>query len=281
MGRIGLLLVLLLFLPGNARTEGRLLDLGKQRVTRKELVALLEDAPDVSQVTLFHAHMSLAEMEDVMNAFPQVHFDFTVPLGKYRVRTDATAFSTLRNPDEKPRYGSEDYAPIAYCMSLMALDLGHNRITDLTFLEGLPLHYLILADNRITDLSPLAELTELEYLELFMNDVENLSPLTGLGNLIDLNLSRTRIEDLTPLCSMKQLKRLWISRLGRGITEDEKRMLTEALPDTEIRFTGNCTKEGWRRHPRFEKVRDSFRGGTYLPWTEEERSLNTTGGGGP
>ncbi|MBQ4224266.1 MAG: leucine-rich repeat domain-containing protein, partial [Prevotella sp.] len=43
-----------------------------------------------------------------------------------------------------------------YCTKLKGLDLGHNAITDISFIENMPhLRVLILADNDLTDISPL------------------------------------------------------------------------------------------------------------------------------
>lgn len=283
-----LLLFLLLFSRASAETftafgmeidsEQTILDFGKQNVTDfDELFRVLSKMPNLTDVNMYGTKMEEDMMERLTEAFPAVHFGWTLRVAKYRVRTDATAFSTLRQPDEKPRYSAAKYAPLRFCWQIKGLDLGHSSIEDLSFLSSLTdLHYLILADNKVTDLTPLETLQELEYVELFMNDITDVTPLTKLPKLIDLNLSRTRIEDLTPLHSMKQLKRLWISRVGKGITEEEKAALQAALPDTEIHFTANCTAEGWRKHERFQKVKNSFRlnlGQVFIPWTDEDRAL--------
>ena len=257
-------------------TDAETLDLSDlRRADARKLHAALSRMPNIKQVLMFRAPLEKQEMDMLSASFPDVFFGWTIRVGKYRLRTDASSFSTLRQPDEKPRYKSESYAPLRFCRNLKGLDLGHNSISDLGFVGGLKqLHYLILADNRITDISELSKLKNLEYLELFMNDITDITPLLKLPNLIDLNLSRTRIADLSPLCAMKQLRRLWISRVGSGISEEEMQMLRESLPDTEIVFTANCTAHGWRRHPRFDKVKVSFRGKQiFQPWTEEERSL--------
>ena len=259
-------------------TQAESLDLGKVKVEDFEAFREVLDAlPMLRQVDMYETPMEESEMEALTLDYPQIRFGWTLRVAKYRVRTDVAAFSTLRQPDEKPRYSAAKYAPLQFCWQIQGLDLGHSNIEELSFLEGLTgLHYLILADNRVTDLSSLENLTELEYLELFMNDITDVTPLTKLPKLIDLNLSRTRIEDLTPLYDMKQLKRLWISRVGSAISEEEKEALCAALPDTEIHFTANCTAEGWRKHPRFQKVKNSFRlnlNQTFLPWTDEERAL--------
>ena len=283
-----LLLSLLLLNAASAETitafgmefdsQQTILDLGKKNITDfDELFRVLSQMPNLTDVSMYGTKIEEDVMEQLTESFPNIRFGWTLRVAKYRVRTDVTAFSTLRQPDEKPRYSAAKYAPLRFCWQIRGLDLGHSSIENLSFLSSLTdLHYLILADNKVTDLTPLENLKELEYVELFMNDITDITPLTKLPRLIDLNLSRTRIEDLTPLHEMKQLKRLWISRVGKAISEEEKTALQAALPNTEIHFTANCTAEGWRKHERFQKVKNSFRlnlGQVFIPWTDEDRAL--------
>ncbi len=254
------------------------LELGKTQITDfEEFISILRRMPKLRAVNMYNTKMEVEMMDRLTELFPDIQFGWTLRVAKYRVRSDATAFSTLRQPDEKPRYKSASYEPLRFCWQIHGVDLGHSSIESLEFLKPLTqLHYLILADNKVTDISVLGELKELEYIELFMNDITDVTPLQNLPHLIDLNLSRTRIDDLSQLYPMKQLKRLWISRIGRAISEEEKAALMEALPNTEIHFTANCTAEGWRKHPRFKKVQNSFRaytGMVFLPFTDEERAL--------
>ena len=145
---------------------------------------------------------------------------------------------------------------------------------DVEFLSGLTdLQYLILADNEVQDISPLANLKNLQYLELFMNDITDLSPLTEMTGLIDLNICQMALPDVSPLYEMTWLKRLWVSRRKPAWTEEEMAALREALPNTDINFTAvSCTGEGWRKHPRFTAVKNSFRSQSFIDWTEEERT---------
>ena len=252
----------------------QVLDLGKTKV--EDFAAfreVLPSHPNLTQVNMFNTRMERDVMAELTQEFPQIKFGWTLRANKYRIRTDASAFSTLRKVDEKPRLKSSAYEVLKYCYDLKALDLGHNDITDISFLSGLTnIIYLILADNEISDITPLENLQELEYLELFMNDITDLTPLTKLPNLIDLNLCQMRLEDITPLYEMKQLKRLWISRRKPEFTDEEIAKLNEALPDCEINVTAvSCTGEGWRSHPRFFAVKNTFRKDqVFMEWTQEE-----------
>ena len=75
------------------------------------------------------------------------------------IRPGMTAFSTLKGRQE-PRYTAEDVAePLREnCPDLLALDLGHNDVSNLEFVTAWPrLRRLIVVDSRtpITDISPL------------------------------------------------------------------------------------------------------------------------------
>ena len=96
---------------------------------------------------------------------------------------------------------------------------------------------LDLSNNQITDISPLAGLTNLTnfgLLNLGRNKISDLSPLAGLTNLERLNLSYNQISDLSPLKGLTNLKSLDLS--GNPIPEDQKAMLKKALPHCKIDF---------------------------------------------
>ena len=120
---------------------------------------------------------------------------------------------------------------------LHELDAGNRGITNLTGLEyAINLKVLYIEQNPITDLSPLAGLTQLQdlgfwhsppkptnldltslsnlinlkYLGLAGNGITDISPLAGLKNLIELWLYRNYIDDFSPLVELHNLKELWI-----------------------------------------------------------------------
>jgi len=181
-----------------------------------------------------------------------------VDLGRWKVRTDATAFSTLDTTTNKLRMNSVSFIPLQYCTELRALDLGHQKIDDLSFLENLTeLRILILADNQIRDISVLKNLTKLEYVELFMNVLSDISPLASCPNLLDLNLCYNYIQDVTPIAKLPRLERLWMS--GNGLSANTQTYLRNALPGCKCNFTvDSSTGEGWREHTRYDTLFDIF-----------------------
>ena len=235
------------------------------------LEAFLDQLPQVTQVDMYASQMRLEACDRLAQRYPQISFGWTLFFGDHSVRTDATAFSTLHN-NKSPTHSSQELSILKYCKNLQALDVGHNKVDDLTFLYELPqLKVLILACNKITDITPLASLTELEYLELFKNKITDLTPLTGLTRLKDLNICFNKVQGYEPLTGLTQLERLWIYcsdnysediPLPKGVVS----MLTTALPDTHIDSTHYSTLGGWREHPRYNVILQMFAGTEYIPF---------------
>jgi hypothetical protein len=71
------------------------------------------------------------------------------------------------------------------------------------------LQTLGVADNQhISDVSPLAGLTELRALTFNQNQVQNISPLAGLVNLTALDIHHNQISDISVLSGLTKLRRL-------------------------------------------------------------------------
>jgi len=112
---------------------------------------------------------------------------------------------------------------------------GGNRISDLSPLAELTnLEELVLGFNQITDVSPLAGLTKLKELDLFKNQITDVSPLAGLTKLEYLNLYNNEIAEISPLKGLTKLKELELRE--NPIPKDQKEMLKKALPHCSIKF---------------------------------------------
>ena len=91
------------------------------------------------------------------------------------------------------------------------LSLNDNLISNLSPLAGLTnLQYLNLYSNLISDLSPLEGLTNLQELDLDGNQISDLSPLAGLTNLQELDLWSNQISDISPLAGLTNLQGLYL-----------------------------------------------------------------------
>ena len=119
--------------------------------------------------------------------------------------------------------GIQDLTGLRFATSLSRLQLGHwngegNQVSDLSPIAGLTeLRHLILNHNLISDLSPLAGLTNLKFLSLEFNDVSDLSPLEGLINLEHIDINVNEVSDLSPLARLVNLR--YIRTWGNPISD--------------------------------------------------------------
>jgi hypothetical protein len=139
-------------------------------------------------------------------------------------KTFSTALTELRQRDlwdvvETVIKTNADIIPLQYMKNLKFLDLTAARdITDLSPLANLHnLETLILSSRELTDLSPLANLHNLETLSLMFCSVSDLTPLANLHNLKTLNLAQNNVEDLSPLATHYKLEDLTL--MGNNVTD--------------------------------------------------------------
>ena len=226
---------------------------------------------------MFKYRPSLNGMRDyLLLKYPEVEFGWTLRWNicdgrTVYLRSDATAFSTLKGRQD-PRYTAKQiWERLQYFPDIVAIDVGHNNVSDLSFLTNYPnLKRLICIDSKkpVTDLSPLAELYELEYIELFMQDITDISALANHTKLLDLNLCHNNITDLSPLYTCTSLERLHIS-YNPNLTAEEVAKLQAVLPDCVIETeTYESTGAGWREHERYFIMAKSFEDNVYYPFSE-------------
>ncbi len=124
-----------------------------------------------------------------------------------------TASNMARLTDISARNANiSDLTGLETAINLTWLDLGSeyveaegrsinsNSVSDLSPLAGLTnLTFLGLSDNSISDISPVAELNNLTSLSLGNNNISDISPVAGLNNLTSLLLWDNSISDISPL----------------------------------------------------------------------------------
>ena len=258
-------------------TDTDTMDFGERIVTDAEtaqIEAVLPYMTRLENVNMFESKLSQETMDHLFDTYPDLFFGWTFSIcnGGWTLRSDVTAFSTLKTVHSK-RYGTEHFRNLRYCKRLMALDLGHNEIDDISWLSNYPhMRILILADNLITDFSVISELKELEYAEFFINEMESLDCLADHDRLIDLNIcfdlakGQTSRDDVSPLLTLTSLERLWISH--NGLNADQINQLVAGLPNTKIEWHGESTGNGWREHWRFPIMISIFKTRVYREWKE-------------
>ena len=220
----------------------------------EELEAVLAYFPSLEKVDLCGCGIdneTMAAYRDRVRE--QYKVVWSVEVGKLTVRTDDTTFM----PTKYKRFVTEgQLANLVYCEDMIVVDVGHKPIENLDWLYGMPhLQFLILADTRVSDITPIGSLKELIYLELFKSPaIHDYSPLTGCTALQDVNVAYTN-GDAAVFAQMPWLKHLWVN--CTNITPEARQLLTDTLTDTVIEFdSGWHMGNGWRDLDNYYIMRD-------------------------
>ena len=244
------------------------LDLTKATIDDLEkFTNALKMLPNLEYMDMSECNLSNEELANLREQFPNIKIVWTIHLGKWKLKTDAVAFSVLITQFDYVRMKSEDIEVLKYCTDLQALDLGHQAITDISVIgDHLPdLRILILADNKISDISPLSKLKHLHYLELFINRISDLTPLIECKELVDLNLCYNTTVNFNTLIEndFPMLERLWI--VGCRISSKNYKLLKEKYPNATIMNSGSgSTNGGWRTHDRYYAMINMFYKRNYI-----------------
>ncbi len=141
---------------------------------------------------------------------PNLRSAVETALGKVQGQPIAPAEMETLSRFEAPNANISDLTGLEHATNLTVLELGHERVanewrnsnsvSDLSPLAGLTqLRRLHLPNNSITDISPVVSLTNLTWLNLWGNSVSDVAPVEGLTKLTDLWLGDNNISDLSPL----------------------------------------------------------------------------------
>ena len=109
-----------------------------------------------------------------------------------------------------PTRGITNLTGLEHAVRLTSLYMPQNQISDITPLANLTnlTGLLILGENQISDISSLANLTGLTGLGLYQNQISDITPLAGLTGLTQLHISQNQISDITPLAGLTSLQEL-------------------------------------------------------------------------
>lgn len=243
----------------------------------------LKAFPNIKKVIMCDTSYTNENMEMLQKLRPDVEFVWMLHFSnKWKCRTDAKAFSTWQDKGYVITISNKDAWQFKYCTQMQFLDIGHNTITDMSFLQYMPdLHGLIVHQNydrahggRMRDLSYLKYCPKLTYLEIFDSDIWDLSFLQYTPELRDLLASQVPIEDVTYLMDLPNLERLYIQ--ATKISREDYEKLRERYPDVELVYFGFASvtdpSNRWRYSPKSGKRARSIRGNYLDPifFTNEE-----------
>ena len=213
----------------------------------------------------------------ICDAFPEIKFVWEIIMSHWKVRTDAVAFGTFKTCSQTFFLYDDEAKYLKYCTDLVALDLGHNHVTDFSFLQSMPeLKVLILVDNvhhiengrarHVKNMSYIACCPKIEYLEIFCNAVPDISFLASLPNIKDLNISYNPINDsmMPYLYDLPKLERLWMEHTKVSYSEFEK--LQAHYPNVEMHYYGEGSIDhGWRTGSHYLAMRNMLKNNVVDP----------------
>ena len=104
-----------------------------------------------------------------------------------------------------------DITALSFASQLEELSLIHVGVSDLSPIANLTnLKRLCVGSNAVTDLSPVANLTNLTSLACWNNQVSDISAVSNLKELTYLDFAKNNVSDLSPVKGLEKLSDLWM-----------------------------------------------------------------------
>jgi len=238
-------------IPVDQTTET--LDLTNIPMTVEQMDEVLPYLLNLTYVDMTDCGISNEEMDALNRRYEDIKIVWTVDIGNImRVKTDEIWFMP-----GKWNYwvNTDDVYNLRYCTDMICVDIGHMRVDNCEWVRFMPkLKYLLLADTLISDISPIAGLEELVFLEIFLTDVTDYTPLLELPALEDLNIHYT-YGDPEIIKQLTWVNNIWWRNIQ--LSEEDRQMLQEALPNTHFEFWCKAsTGAGWRKLQNYYDHRD-------------------------
>ena len=195
------------------------------------------------------------ETMDALNRkYDNIRFIWSVNLGGALLRTDAEFFMPVK---WGVQVDTDDLYDLRYCTDIVCVDIGHMDVYACEWAAFMPnLRYLLMADTKVSDLTPLKDLKNLIYLELFLTQVRDLTPLLGCTALRDINMCYT-YADPSALLQMPWVENIWWS--GHWAIPGLATQLRQNNPHVRVEYTTvSSTGGGWRELPNYYAMRDEL-----------------------
>ncbi len=207
-------------------------------------------------------------MAAIRDEYPGVEVIWRVWFGPddlFSVRTDEERVlaSSAEGLDD------ENIQELRWCTKVRYLDIGHNVISDLSFIRDMrDLEVLIVSLTNWRDLTPITGMEKLEFFEgcaYFGSGGYDISALGTCPNLRHVNICCLgEVTGYEALAQLHGLERLWIG-YGTYIPDEWLARIREANPQAEINTTETTGCAGsWRNTPwgdfvpRYALLREQF-----------------------
>lgn len=258
-------------------------DLSGVDCTGLDVGAFLDSLTDVKEIRMRDNGLKNDDYAALQDSHPGIRIIWDIKIKKWTIPTDTVGFSTLRASEADPRIDNDEARYLWYCHDMVALDLGHNYISDLSFLEGMPeLKIFIIVDNfsyagsgvRLKDITPIKNCKKLRYLEMFANSVEDISVLKDLKELEDLNICHNPIKSADGIKELPNLKKLWV--YSTSIPSEEIAELKALYPECTVVTSGSgSVDQGWRGGERYKAMRNMVKNNVIDPVYADSVSGNS------
>ncbi len=250
--------------PGNTISfAGRLiprnaerLDLSGVDLKKCNVERLFDNMPDLRTVKLIGCGLSNDGYAALQDKYPRIRMIWDIQFSRRKLRTDSVGYSSFRGGALDQWMTDADAKYLKYCKDMVAVDLGHNPVHDLDFLQYMPnLKILIMVDNHgLKDLTNLRYVPQLTYLEIFVNSVSDLSVFRNLHQMEDLNISYNPISSTEYLKDFPKLQRLWME--STRVPYNDFLELCELYPDATMVYYGSgSVDKGWRVGSHYNAMR--------------------------
>jgi internalin A len=175
---------------------------------------------------------------DVKGIFPDPELEAVVRQSVFAKRDnkepitadDVKSISTITARGKAIR----DLTGLEKCSALAMLEIYDGQVSNVAPLANLTnIQSLTLKNNKVTDASPLSGLIKLQYLDLSGNQVSSAQPFEKLEALNSLLLSGNRISDAAPLAGLSKLWSLYLD--GNQIADVKPLAGLKSLSSLDLR----------------------------------------------
>ncbi|MCR4642311.1 MAG: hypothetical protein K5697_09815 [Lachnospiraceae bacterium] len=235
------------------------LNLSGMNLSGYNVDALFSRMANLKYVEMIGCGLGNDEYAKLQDDHPGIRILWEIRYATRVLRTDAVGWSTFRGmhgPMDLPMSDAETKY-LKYCRDLICVDLGHNYIRDISFVQYMPnLQIFIAVDNGgLWDLSVLKYCPKLRYIEIFVNRVSDLSVFRYLHQLEDVNISYNPIRSNEYLKDLPNLQKLWLE--ATLIPGDQVQELRELYPGVPVVNVGSgSVDQGWRSGSHYVGMRD-------------------------
>lgn len=252
---------------------GQMIDTGAERVEYKNAEIGDDGVSQIREILPLMTHLNYLLLDDcgIGNETMARLRDDCAPAIKvvWRVHFSGDGHNCLTDVEKIWAIGTvtSGYTePLKYCTDVKYLDMGHNCISNVDFINYMPkLEVVILSVTApyLTDISPLANCPNLEYFEMIQTEISDISCLANCKKLHHLNISNSKVTDISVLYGLTELERF--RAVSNNIPQEQFDTLQASVPGLFIDYVpGDETGGSWRfdengeRVPRYALLAEQF-----------------------